>query len=377
VRRRGARWRRPLADELAVVLPPWLVARAIVAMGWLVGAVAADELTPGRRPYHLTQGLFAWDGTFYREIASQGYDSLGPEALRFFPLVPLVGRWIGLLLPIPTGFGVVLLSNAMALVAAVLLRRLVVHETDDRRLAGRAVWLLALLPPAMVLVLGYAESTFLALSLGVFLALRRQRWWAAAGLGLLAGLTRPVGLVLAVPAAIEAARGLRGLPVRAWIGRAAAVAGPLVGTGIYLLWVEATQGDWALPFELQGTSDLRGSWTSPLARAADSFSGLFGSERLGDGLHAPWIVLYLVLLVVVFLRWPVAYGAFSAVLLVLALSAESLGSFERYGLAAFPLVLALASVSSRRGWLVAATVTACAGGLAAFSALAFLGTFVP
>jgi hypothetical protein len=377
VRRRGALRRRPLAAELAVVLPPWLIARVLVLLGWLVAAVAADELRPGDRPYHLVQGIYAWDGTFYRDIAVGGYDSLGPEALRFFPLVAVVGRWIGLALPVATGFGVVILSNVMAIVAGVLAHRLVVHETGDRKLAGRAVWLLALLPPAMVLVLGYAESTLLALALGVFLALRRSRWWLAAGLGVLAGLSRPVGLFLVVPAAIEAARGLRGLPRSAWLGRLAAVAGPAVGTAIYLVWVEVAHGDWELPFSVQGSADLRGTWVNPVGRVLRSFDGLFGSERLGDGLHAPWILLYLVLLVVVFLRWPIAYGAYSAVLLVVALSAESLGSFERYGMAAFPLVLALASVTSWRTWTAASAVTLCAGGLAAFSALAFLGTFVP
>jgi hypothetical protein len=378
VRRRwSAIRRRPLAAELAVVLPPWLVARALVALGWLVSAVAADELRGGDRPYHLEQGIYAWDGTFYRDIAEDGYGSLGPEALRFFPLVPVVGRWIGLALPVATGFGVVILSNVMAIVAGVLLHRLVVQETADRRLAGRAVWLLALLPPAMVLVLGYAESTFVALALGVFLALRRRAWWWAAGLGVLAGLTRPVGLFLVVPAAIEAWRGLRDVPRSAWIGRLAAVVAPAIGTACYLVWVEVEHGDWALPFSVQGQSDLRGAWVNPVGRALRSFDGLLGSEPLGDGLHFPWIVLYALLLVVVFLRWPIAYGAYSAVLLAVALSAESLGSFERYGMAAFPLVLALASLASMRTWTAATAVTACSGALVAFSALAFLGTFVP
>src|SRR3712207_8410014 len=40
-------------------------------------------------------------------------------------------------------------------------------------------------------------------------ALRRQRWWWAAAFGLLGGLARPLGLLFAVPAAIEALRGLR------------------------------------------------------------------------------------------------------------------------------------------------------------------------
>ena len=93
-------------------------------------------------------------------------------------------------------------------------------------LAGRATWLLALAPAAFVLVMGYTEATTIALAVGMFLALRSKRWWVAAGLGVLVGLSRPSGFLLALPALIEAGRGLRGLPVKEYVGRAAAVLAP-------------------------------------------------------------------------------------------------------------------------------------------------------
>src|SRR5437899_7218015 len=105
-----------------------------------------------------------------------------------------------------------------ALVAGVLLHRLVVAETGDRVTATRAVWLLALLPPATVLVLGYAEALLLCFAIGFFLCIRRGQWWYAAALGVLAGLTRPVGMTLALPALIEAVRVGRGQPIKTWMG---------------------------------------------------------------------------------------------------------------------------------------------------------------
>jgi len=367
---------RGAGPDLRIALVPWAVARVLVGVAYVVAIVVADELTPGDRPYHLQQGLFAWDGTFYRDITNVGYGGVEQEALRFFPLVPLLARAVAVPLFGARELALVLVSNIGALVAGVLLVRLARQETGDERLAERTAWLLALLPPALVLVLGYAESVLLALSVGAFLALRRGRWWTAAVLGLAVGLCRPVGVALVLPAAVEAARGLRGLPWRHWAARAAAVLAPAVGLASYLAWVGAEFGDWRLPMKLQETEELRGSYANPLGRAWDSFSGLLGDERFGDGLHAPWIVLYVALVVVLLWRWPLSYGLYAGALLVVALAAEDIGSFERYGLSAFPILLAMAMVVPR-GRAEAVVLAATAGGLVGFSTLALLGTFVP
>lgn len=376
VRQGVARTRRRLPRSFEVVLLPWALARVLVGVAYAIGVVAADELTPGDRPYHLAQGLFAWDGTFYRDLAEVGYGGVDEEALRFFPLVPLLARVVALPLFGDRPLGLLVVSNVGALAAGVLLYRLARRETGDEGLAARAAWLLALLPPAMVLVLGYAESMLLVLTIGAFLCLRSGRWWGAAGLGLAAGLCRPVGVALVLPAAIEAARGLRGTGVTEKLGRVAAVVAPIAGLAAFLAWVGAEFGDWTLPVSIQGNDELREGFANPVVRAWESFTGLGGEERLGDGLHAPWIVLFAALVVVLFRRWPAAYGAYAAGLLVVALSAEDIGSFERYGLSAFPLLLALATVL-RPGRLETAGLVLCAGGLVGFSTLAFLGTFVP
>ncbi len=367
---------RGLWPDVRVALLPWVVARALVGVAYVVAVVVADELTPGDRPYHLQQGLFAWDGTFYRDITNVGYHGVEEQALRFFPLVPLMARAVAVPLFGQREVALLLVSNVAALVAGVLIVRLARQETGDDSLAERSAWLLALLPPALVLVLGYAESVLLALSIGVFLAVRKGRWWTAAVLGVLAGLCRPVGVALVLPAAVEAARGLRGLSWRGWVARAAAVVAPVVGLASYLAWVGAVFGDWKLPMRLQETAELRGGYENPLSRAWDSFAGLFGDERFGDGLHAPWIILYVALVVVLLWRWPVSYGLYAGAMLVVALAAEDIGSFERYGLAAFPLLLAMAMVV-RRGRMEAVVLAAAAGGLVGFSVLALLGTFVP
>jgi hypothetical protein len=100
------------------------------------------------------------------------------------------------------------------------------------------------------------------------------------------------------------------------------------------------------------------------------------SQQWREGLHVPWIAVFGLLLLVAFWKLPVSYGAWSAALLLSALTGHTLGSFERYGLAAFPLVLALALVT-RPPAIERAVLTACGAALSGFAALLFLGTFVP
>jgi len=82
------------------------------------------------------------------------------------------------------------------------------------------------------------------------------------------------------------------------------------------------------------------------------------------------------LLVVVWRKLPGSYAAFTAVTLLVALSAENLDSFERYALGAFPLLLALAIVT-RRDVVERTVLTLAAGALVGYSVLVFFGVSVP
>ena len=61
---------------------------------------------------------------------------------------------------------------------------------------------------------------------------------------------------------------------------------------------------------------------------------------------------------------------------MLALSAENLNSIERYGMSAFPLVLALAVVM-RPPQVERAALTLMGGSVVALSSMAWLGAYVP
>ena len=161
-------------------------------------------------------GLLGWDANWYRRIAALGYGRAGRTSVRFFPLYPLLTRALSALPGISTDAALLVIANVAGFVAVALIHRLVVVETDDEEMASRAAWWLAMFPTAFVLSMGYADSLLLVTSLAMFLALRSRHFAVAALAGVLAGLDRPVGLLLALPGVIEAGRRSRGLPLRRW-----------------------------------------------------------------------------------------------------------------------------------------------------------------
>lgn len=364
-----------LRRDVVAALPGWVVARVLV-----LGTLGMAHLLARRlRPLptfsvrHLEEALMGWDAVRYEQIARFGYEALPEKELRFFPLLPMLGRGFGLLFGGRYALALLLVASVSALAFGALLHRLVLEEKGDAATARRVTWLVALAPAAFVLVWGYSEALAGALGAGGFLALRKQRWWWAAGIGVLLGLTRPVGLLFMVPAAIEAARGWR---MRELGSRLAAVAAPAVGCGLYLLWVSRAFGSATLPFEVQQTNAFRGPTVNPLPVLGRALGDLIDGRWEGNVLHLPWVALAIVLVALAFRQWPLSYAAFAAATVVVALATNRWGSFERYAFSAVPLLLAAATTfRSERAERAAFAVGAAA--LFAYGTLALLGAYVP
>jgi hypothetical protein len=369
---------------LVAVLPQWVAARVVVGGALGLAHVLVDHTHPSSPGVaaRVHEGLLGWDAGWYEAIARVGYGALGHQSLRFFPLFPLVGRALAQLPGVSAGAALVVVANVSALVATALLRVLVRRETGDARLADRATWLLSLAPPAFVLVMGYAEAPLLVCSIGSFLAVRRAwpgapapRWWAAALLGLAAGLTRPLGVLLALGLAVEAVRrwpragtGERAMAVVATLS-------PVAGAGAFACWSWAAFGDALLPLRVQTSAGHHGGLSDPFRVLADDVRGAF-HHHLGTALHVPWVALAVVLVVVCWRRLPASYGAFATGVLLAALSGTNLDSFERYALSAFPLVIAAATLTASRR-VERFVLALAAAGLAGYALLAFTNVVVP
>jgi hypothetical protein len=370
-----ARRGRRVAELARVVVPPWLASRFIVgaSLGLVRHVVTQLAVTP--RPVQAGQGLLAWDGAFYADIARGGYDAVPRQGLRFFPLVPLLSRAVAGLPGVDTDLALLVVANASALVMAFGLYQLVMRETSDNQLARRAVWLSALAPPAFVLVMGYAEATLMALAVFSALALRNRRWVLAAGLGFLAGLARPVGALLAVFALVEVVTTWREAG-DAKVERIVAVLAAPAGLLTYLIWVQRrTHEGLFYALRIQENSSLRGKNVNPGTNLVDTARELFSGDRFGSGLHAITAIVMVVLVIVLVRRWPWPYTAYASATLLLALTASNLDSLERYAFSTFPFLVAAATIV-RPTW-ERVVWAACGAGLVALSVLAFTGTYVP
>lgn len=361
--------------DLVPALGPFVVGHALVLGGLALARALVDRGAPTRPPGS-EPSLFLFDAAFYRDIAARGYEGVGRPSLRFFPLFPLLARAVDPVLPGGADVAVTVVASLSALAFLGLLHALARRECGDGA-AGRAVWFAAVLPGlGLALGTGYAEATFCALATGALLGLRARRWWWAAAAGFLAGLTRPLGPLLAVPAAVEAARGLRGAPPGERAARVAAVVAPGAGTAVFLWWAHVAWGDALLPLRLQNDPGLRGGWANPLARVVEAVRDLGGGDEIGSGLHVVAIAAFAALLVVCARRLPASFTWYAAAWLVLGVSSQNLDSLERYGLSTVPYLLAIGLVTGRpvveRGLLALGSAA-----LLGTATLAFLGHLVP
>ena len=186
---------------------PWVVARVVVA-GALVAAARVRDPGQARRWRRRASTRACWGGTPVGTSPSPATGTPGPATCRCGSSRSCPcsrGAWR---LSPASAFGaaLVVVANLSSLLAVALLAVLARRETGDEALARRAAWLVCLAPAAFTQVMGYAEGTLLALSVGTFLALRARAWWWAGALGLAAAATRPLGVLLIIPAVIEAVR---------------------------------------------------------------------------------------------------------------------------------------------------------------------------
>ncbi len=84
----------------------------------------------------------------------------------------------------------------------------------------------------------------------------------------------------------------------------------------------------------------------------------------------------MVLIVICFRTWPASYGALAAAGIASAIISANLDSFERYALAAFPLVLVATSLTTSHR-VERAVLVLSGAAMTLYALLAFLHAYVP
>lgn len=207
---------------VAAVLWPFAWTRlALAGVAWFGAQLGPSWTYPfpeaARRgwafvPWRALDAFGRWDAHWYLDLAASGYAPRAPlgavqSNLAFFPLYPWLVRLVDALVPAawrgPESLYLAALavSNAAALWGLVLVWRLGREVGLGGEAASRAVLLLLLFPAGFLLSAPYPESLLLLLSAASVRAALQGRLPLAGGLGLLAALTRPGGVLVAVPLA--------------------------------------------------------------------------------------------------------------------------------------------------------------------------------
>jgi len=304
-----------------------------------------------------------WDSEWYLLIAGQGYAAqehfadLGanyePEATAgFLPLYPVLIRLAAPLLG-PVGAGVAI-SNACLMAALLILYRLTRAQAGEEsgHVAGIAACAaLLVFPMSLFLSAVYSESLFLMLALIVFERSTKGRLAAAGTAGALAALTRPTGVLLALPIAIEwwtARRRDSGAPASGILWALA----PPAGLACFLVYCGRVFGD---PLALvRRQQRWRGSMSGPWR----AFTRWWESGPAPHGAHDSTVELILALFVLamlpfVYRRLRPSYSLWATAMVLLPLS-STLWSFGRFALTIFPVFMVLGIAATGRHWRWAA-----------------------
>jgi hypothetical protein len=332
---------------------PFIATRpAVLAAGYF--AVVTIGFIPSMVSFRVSNNELVnlaarWDAQWYLNIARDGYSWNGdPSVMQtavFFPAMPIamhLGAFFAGGQLVNGGLVVSLLSFLAALVYLYKLTEPLAGESHARA----AVWLLAAYPFAVYFSAPYTEALFLLGSVAVFYHLGRGEWRASAMFGLLVGLARPNGFMLAVPMGLLVLQ-------RAWrrrslsAGETAAVLAPILGVLLFSIYLGVRVGD---PL----------AWMKGQAAWGRGYGGFFGTigsagDQAGDlvrgglyrysvvqpfvFLHACAIILALASIWPTFRRFGAPLALFTLANLLPALISGGTMSAGRMTSALFPIFM--------------------------------------
>jgi hypothetical protein len=322
---------------------------AVVWLAWLGALLATVGVGLAAGAYHWHLGwyehkglwpLFSWDYNWYELIAREGYPAhAGGRQYAFFPLWPLLLRWVGTHWDVVIGAGATWAASAAAFFG-------VSAGLPPARL--RSALALACWPGSFALALVYPDALALAAAAWAAGLALRGRPLAAGALGAIAALARPNGVLIALPLLWVGRRSVRG-----WIGAALPVAAAAVVEGYF----------WARSDRATAFFDAQRLWGRGGPRNVPHWIDQAGRLLSHHGsLIAVFALAAVAALVVVWRRfgpWPTVVAGYACAVVFLLAATRSLEGFVDSARAALvlPLLVVLWRLGGRyRPWAAFATV---------------------
>ena len=330
-----------------------------------------------------------FDSIWYTKIAMQGY-AQGDGTTVFFPLYPLLTRLVGKVFLGNYLLGGIIVSNVayfLALIYFHKLTQLELHsqdfgetssssvETLSRAVATRAVVYLSVFPTAFFFLGAYTESLFLLFAVAVFYYARKGNWLAASIMGLLAALTKQLGLLLLLPLLYEylAEKGFAIRSIRLDVLLLVLIPAGTLG---FLLFRHLYIGDPFLVETYRLRWGVNASW--PWNNIVDSFMAIFNTGRFPalnpedtflrrifyNSFDLVCVGLFLFLAAVSLRRLRLSYGLYMISILFVGLmqnfrSPYPIAALPRYVLVLFPGFMVLGTMVKNKAlhWAVVAFST--------------------
>ena len=349
----------------------WVLAAFVASRLLLFAVILLSRMIMARgelwHPGGLLSVLEQFDGElWYMTIARDGYffSTTEPSPVPFFPMFPLLMKLVSFVFHDMRIAGFIV--PHVGLLAPALCLKALVELDYDSRVARAAVIFLLFNPVSLFHSSAYSESTFLMFATGALLAARKRNWLLAGLAGMCLSATRNVGVLIALPLAIEYVR-------QAWSTktkltdlfhpRVLFLALVPLGLAAYMFYGYLQWGD---PLAFLHASKLWGrSFTSP----AQTFSTLVHYRPMYKWLFLGTMGTALALLVVgAVLRVRLSYLAWCVMMTTMYLCAATMEAWPRYLSVEFPLYIILALVATRARSTYE-PLLACTAGLFVLSAV--------
>lgn len=309
-----------------------------------------------------------WDAGWYLDVAKSGYryQSGTPNTAAFFPLYPVLIRVIHAVLFLPGSdywflVSGILLSNISLVVALIYFHALLTIDYAAE-VASRAILYLLVFPSSFFLSSVYAESLFLALTIGAFYYARKSRWTKACLLAALTTLCRAQGILIVLPLLVEyfQQRDFNFRRVKSDMLQFFLIPAAL---SVFPLYLHAKFGSWRVIFDVQHPWGRHLMWP---------WRTLFWVLRHSPPLsaeHHEWLDFsFLALLIIGSIaglrQLRLSYSIYAWIAIGFFSSWGMLGSVPRFDLVVFPLFAMLGILGDRSyvfhtAYLITASMLAC------------------
>lgn len=259
------------------------------------------------------------------------------QQFAFFPLHPLL-LWVVRRFTDDVVLWGAALCNLFFFVSLVLLHKLTLAFGYDEAVARRTIFYLAAFPASYFFSIPMTESLFVLLTVASFYAARREHWWAAGGLAMLASATRVTGVLLAPALLVLSWQMYRSLQIKKILGLVLAPFG-LFAYMFYSWWIS---GD-ALAFKHAASAWGHQPSIFFLRSVAN---WLIHPEPIAGPwnmyiLHVGSVLLCFVCIYILIRRREWALALYTSMSIVVPLSSGMLQSLERYTMGFFPVFIAL------------------------------------